>query len=101
MPKGKLHLHLTDLRGEALNEKVELDFERMSGDLGVGGDSMEVSINMGSETEAIISGLPCRGGIGTMYRVSVSTSHYRVYSYFQRIVENTVTGGTEDVEFWV
>jgi hypothetical protein len=101
MPKGKLHLHLTDLRGEALNEKVELDFTRMSGELGVGGESMEVSLKMGSETDAIISGLPCRGGLGTMYRVLASTAHYRVYSYFQRIVENTVNGGTDDVEFWV
>jgi len=101
MPKGKLHLHLTDLRGEALHEKVELDFDRMSGELGVGGESMEVSVNMGTETEAIISGLPCKGGLGTMYRVLASTAHYRVYSYFQRIVENTVNGGTDDVEFWV
>jgi hypothetical protein len=101
MPKGKLHLHLTDLRGEALNAKVELEFDRMSGDLGVGGEDMEVSINMNAETEAIISGLPCRGGIGTMYRVSASTPHCRVYSYFQRIVEDTVSGGTDDVEFWV
>ena len=101
MPKGKLHLHLTDLRGEALHEKVELDFDRMSGELGVGGESMEVSVNMGAETDAIISGLPCKGGLGTMYRVLASTAHYRVYSYFQRIVENTVNGGTDDVEFWV
>jgi hypothetical protein len=28
MAKGKLHLNLTDLRGAALNEKVELYFER-------------------------------------------------------------------------
>jgi hypothetical protein len=101
MPKGKLHLHLTDLRGQALNEEVELDFERMKGDSGVGGESMEVSIKMGSETDAIISGLPCRGGIGTIYRVVASTDHYRVYSYFQRIVEDTVNGGADDVEFWV
>ena len=101
MPKGKLHLHLTDLRGQAVNGKVELDFERMNGDLGVGGEDMEVSVNMGSETDAIISGLPCRGGIGTMYRVSAATPHCRVYSYFQRIVENTVNGGTDDIEFWV
>ena len=65
MPKGKLHIQLSDLRGAALNAKVELDFTRMSGDLGVGGDGMEVSINMGSETDAIISNLSCRGGPGT------------------------------------
>ena len=73
----------------------------MSGGLGVGGENMEVSVTMGSETEAIISGLPCRGGLGTMYRVSASTAHHRVYSYFQKIVEDTVNGATDDIEFWV
>jgi hypothetical protein len=36
-----------------------------------------------------------------MYRVMASTSHYRVYSYFQRIVEDTVNGAADDVEFWI
>lgn len=101
MPKGKLLLQLTDLRGHALNGKVELEFQRMRGDLGVGGENMEVSLNMGSKTDAIISGLPCRGGPGTMYRMSASTSHYRLYSFFQLIVEDTVNGGSDDIEFWV
>jgi len=101
MAKGKLHLNLTDLRGAALNEKVELYFERMSGDSGAGGENMEVSMNMNSATDAIVSELPCRGGIGTMYRVMASTPHHREYSYFQRIVEDTVNGGTDDIEFWV
>jgi hypothetical protein len=73
----------------------------MNGDLGAGGESMEVSINMGSETDAIISGLPCRGGPGTMYRVMASAPHQRVYSYFQLIVEDTVNSSSDDVEFWV
>ena len=101
MPKGKLHIQFSDLRGAALNAKVELDFTRMSGDLGVGGDGMEVSINMGSETDAIISNLSCRGGPGTMYRLSASAPHYRDYSFFQLIVEDTVNPASDDVEFWV
>jgi len=83
LPKGKLHVQFTDLRGTALNAKVELGFQRMSGDLGVGGEGMEAFIKMGSETDAIISNLACRGGPGTMYRLWASVPHYRDYSFFQ------------------
>ena len=101
MPTGKLHIQFTDLRGTSVNDKVELDFKRFAGDLGVGGEAMEVSISMGMETDAVISGLPCRGGPGTMYRVSASKPHHREYSFFQLIVENTVNAASDDVEFWV
>ena len=101
MPTGKLHIQFTDLRGTPVNDKVELEFKRFAGDLGVGGEAMEVSINMGMETDAVISGLPCRGGPGTMYRVSASKPHHREYSFFQLILENTVNAASDDVEFWV
>jgi hypothetical protein len=101
MATGKLLIQFSDLRGTALHSKVELDFQRMAGDIGVGGDGMEVSINMGSETDAMISNLPCRGGPGTMYRVAVSAPHFRDYSFFQLIVEDTVNSASDDVEFWV
>jgi len=101
MATGKLRIQLTDLRGAPINAKVEIEFARFSGDLGAGGDSMEVAIRMGMETEAIISGLPCRGGRGTMYRVSASAPHHRDYSFFQLVVENTVNSASDDVEFWV
>src|SRR5262245_56911970 len=101
MPTGKLNIQLTDLRGAPINAKAEMEFQRFSGDLGAGGAAMEVAINMGMETEAIISGLPCRGGPGTMYRVSASAPHYRDYSFFQLVLENTVNTAIDDVEFWV
>src|SRR5688572_25526479 len=101
MPKGKLHVHLTDLRGRSLSGRVKLNFQRFQGDLGAGGEGMEVSINMGIETEAVISGLPCRGGPGTMYRISASTPLHRDYTFFQLIVENTVNTASDDVEFWI
>ena len=101
MPTGRLSIQLTDLRGVPINAKVEMEFQRFSGDLGAGGESMEVAINMGMETEAIVSGLPCRGGPGTMYRVSVSAPHHRDYSFFQLVLENTVNTASDDVEFWV
>jgi hypothetical protein len=92
LPKGKLHIQFTDLRGTALNAKVELGFQRMSGDLGVGGECMEAFIKMGSETDAIISNLACRGGPGTMYRLSASVPHYRDYSFFQLDSSPSSTG---------
>jgi hypothetical protein len=101
MPTGKLNVHLTDLRGLPTKAKVTLDFQRLQGDAGVGGASMDVTITMGTETDAIISGLPCRGGPGTMYRVAASAPHYRDYSFFQLIVENTVSTASDDVEFWI
>ena len=101
MPTGKLQIQFTDLRGSALNAKVEMDFSRFSGDLGVGGESMEVAVNMGAETDAVISGLPCRGGPGTMYKVFTSIPHHREYAFFQLITENTVNAASDDVEFWV
>lgn len=101
MPKGKLHIQFTGLRGNPLKARVELDFDRTSGDMGAGGEGMEVSVNMGTETDVIISNLTCRGGPGTMYRLAASTPHHRHYSFFQLIVENTVNPASDDVEFWV
>ena len=101
MATGKLHIQFTDLRGTALNAKVELDFQRMSGDLGVGGEGLEARIPMGSSTDAIISKVSCRGGPGTMYRLSATAPHYRDYSFFQLIMEDTVNPASDDVEFWV
>jgi len=101
MPTGQLHIQLSDLLGAPLKDKVEIDFRPFSGDLGAGGEGMEVSVNMGREIDAIISALPCRGGVGTMYRVSASTPHYRDYSFFQTITENTVNMASDDVEFWI
>jgi hypothetical protein len=36
-----------------------------------------------------------------MYRLSASAPHYRDYSFFQLIVEDTVNSASDDVEFWV
>jgi len=101
MPKGDLVIQITDLNGKPLGSRVELDFERFSGDLGTGGDSMHVALDTGSAKNFRITGLPCRGGPGTMYRVQASTSHYRDYSFFQSIQENLANPAADDIEFWV
>src|SRR5262252_1680890 len=101
MPKGDLVIQITDLNGRPLGSRIELDFERFSGELGTGGDSMHVSLDTASAKSFRITGLPCRGGPGTMYRVQASTPHYRDYSFFQSIQESLANPAADDIEFWV
>ena len=101
MPKGDLAIQITNLSGEPLNDRVELDFEPFSGDLGAGGQPMRSAFKTGSDIDFRITGLPCRGGPGTMYRVMATLPHYRTYSFFQSIKENRANPASDDIEFWV
>jgi hypothetical protein len=101
MPKGSLLVHIGVLTGEPVRSRVEIEMHRVSGEPGTGGEAMEVSVNMGSDTDLTITGITCRGGPGTIYRIVVSASHYRDYSFFQLIRENVVNTASDDVEFWV
>ena len=83
------------------DHRVEIDMQRVSGEPGTGGEAMELSVNMGSDTDLTITGITCRGGPGTMYRITASAPHYRDYSFFQLIQENVVNTASDDVEFWV
>jgi hypothetical protein len=62
---------------------------------------MNAVVRMGTEIDLTITGITCRGGPGTMYRVSASTAHHRVYSFFQLIQENRANPASDDIEFWV
>ena len=62
---------------------------------------MQVSFKLAAETDILITGISCRGGPGTMYRVVASAPHYRVYSFFQLILEDTLNPASDDIEFWV
>jgi len=101
MPKGDLEIRITDMRGEPLRAKVEIELQRLPGDAGAGGESSEVVVNMASSTELRITGIACRGGPGTLYKVAANTSHYRTYSFFQSIRESMVNPPSDDIEFWV
>jgi len=101
MPKGDLQVQVTDLAGNPVSDKVEMDFGRFSGDLGAGGEAMNAVVRMGTDIDVTITGISCRGGPGTMYRVSASTPHHRVYSFFQLIQENRANPASDDIEFWV
>jgi len=100
MPKGSLKVQLTDVTGLPVKGRVEIEFARMEGDAGTGGVPAEVA-STGGVTDLTITGLECRGGPGTLYRVAASTEHYRTYSFFQLIREDRVTSASDDVEFWV
>ena len=101
MPKGDLLVQITVLTGEPVRDRVEIEMQRVSGEPGTGGEAMELSVKMGSDTDLTITGITCRGGPGTMYRIAVSAPHYRDYSFFQLIQENVVNTASDDVEFWV
>ena len=101
MPRGNLLIQVSDLSGKPLNNRVKIEFSRLAGEPGTGGEAMEASFKMGADTEATITGITCRGGPGTMYRVSASTDHYRAYSFFQLIQENSINPASDDIEFWV
>jgi hypothetical protein len=62
MPKGNLQVQITTLSGESVDDRVEVSLQRMSGEPGTGGEAMELSMNMGSDTDLTITGITCRGG---------------------------------------
>lgn len=100
MPTGSLVVSVTDMVGEPVNTDVNLDFARLSGEPGTGGDSMEATSPAGV-TDLTIRDIRCRGGIGTMYRVLVTTPHFRPYAFLQLIKEDLDNQASDDVEFWV
>jgi hypothetical protein len=101
MAQGNVALQIADLSGEPVRGRVEIELSRFSGEPGTGGEPMELSVSLGSSTDLTITGITCRGGPGTIYRLSASAPHYRDYSFFQLIRENIVNTASDDVEFWV
>jgi hypothetical protein len=100
MPKGNLVVHLSDMAGEMIKGRVDIDLKRVSGSAGAGGENMAVSVN-GPVGELTITGIACQSGPGTMYEVRASAPHYRKYAFFQLVQENRDNTASDDVEFWV
>ena len=99
MPTGNLVVRLTDVTGEPVRGRVQIDLKRFRGEPGTGGAAVEVGV--AAVTNLTITGIPCRGGPGTLYQVSASTKHFRDYSFFQLVRENRDNTASDDVEFWV
>ena len=101
MPKGDLQLEITEMAGDPVRGRIEIDLQPASGESGTGGEHLELTVNMGTATGLTITGIACRGGHGTMYRLTVMAGHYRTYSFFQSIREQRVNTGSDQIEFWV
>lgn len=99
MATGTLVLRLTDLAGEPVRH-IHVDFRRRAGETGTGGETMSVSL-AGPDPRLIITGIACRGGPGTMYRVIARAPHYRPFAFFQLIQEDRQNTATDNVAFWV
>ena len=99
MPTGSLDLQLTDMTGAPVRD-IEVELTRKPGELGTGAVTSHVSL-AGPDDNLVITGIACRSGLGSMYRVLATTPHYRPYSFFQLIEEDRVNTAADDVEFWV
>jgi hypothetical protein len=101
MPKADLSVNIAKLNGGPVGARIGMEFRPFSGPLGVGGEPMQSSFQTGQETDFRITGLLCRGGPGTMYRVLATAPHYRAYSFFQSIQEDIANTASDDIGFWV
>ncbi len=101
MAKGDLAVQITDTAGEPVRTRVDIDLVPFSGGPGAGGEPMNVSLNLGSSIDLMITGITCRGGPGTVYRLLFTARHFRPYGFFRLIREDNANIAGDDVEFWV
>ena len=99
MATGSLVVRLTDLTGEPVPD-IDIALNRVPGEPGTGGATMTVSL-AGPDANLTITGITCRGGPGTMYRILATTPHHRPYAFFQLIREARNNTASDDVEYWV
>lgn len=102
MPKADLLVQITDMAGDPMGSRVDIELQPVSGPGGAGGDRMELSVKMGTATHLTITGILCQGGPGTQYRILMQAEHHRPYSFFQTIRPGTTPNtASDDVTFWV
>jgi len=99
MATGALALRITDLTGEPF-AGVTVDLEPVSGEPGSGGEPLTVTLAK-KASDLTITGVTCRGGPGTMYKVVARVDHFRPYAFFQSIKADRTNTASDDVEFWV
>jgi hypothetical protein len=99
MAAGNLAVRLTDLINEPVRD-IDIELTRLPGEPGTGGETMSVSL-AGPDPDLTITGITCRGGPGTMYRVLAVAPHYRPYAFFQLIREDRNNTASDGVAFWV
>jgi hypothetical protein len=94
MPTGSLRLHITDLLDEAIEGRIDVDFEPARDS--PGGSAMNADLDTPGEKQFIITNLECRGGPGTLYMVRIQTKRFRPYAFFQMIVEDKVATASDN-----
>ena len=100
MPTGNLVVHLSDMSGDLVKGRVEIDLRRVQGSPGAGGENMVVKVN-GPVGALTITGIACQTGPGTMYELRASTPNHKKYAFFQLIQEDRDNVASDAVEFWV
>lgn len=94
---GDLEIRLTDMAGGMVSG-ITLDLQPVGGEPGTGGEPR--TVNVGKVQDLTVTGIPCRDGIGTLYKVIAFAPHYRPYGYFQ-LIKPGKNPAADDVEFWV
>lgn len=94
---GDLEIRLTDMAGGMVSG-ITLDLQPVSGEPGTGGEPR--TVNVGTVQDLTVTGIPCRDGIGTVYKVIAFAPHFRPYGYFQ-LIKPRKNRASDDVEFWV
>ena len=84
MPEGSLRIIVTDLVDDPVEGDVTVDLTPAEG----GSHSVrwtgEFALS-GGAVVAELEDIPCQGGFGTTYRVSVKTGNFRRFQFLQRI----------------
>lgn len=80
MPNATLALNITDLLGEPPRDEVLISFRS-------GSTQVEARFPALTETSFVVEGIPCRGGAGQLFEVSVTSRRYRGYRFFQMLRE--------------
>jgi hypothetical protein len=94
MAKGSLKLRITDVVDAALDGEIHVDFEPARES--PGGASMDAHFQAPGATDFTISDLECRGGPGTLYQVTITSPNYRMYSFFQLVLEGQVNKSSDN-----
>jgi hypothetical protein len=93
-------VQLTDVVGAPLRGRIQIELRRFPGEPGAGGEAASV-VSSGAVTDLTITGIACRGGPGTIYKIVATAEHFRTYSFVQLIQENRDNTASDDIEFWV
>ena len=93
MATGSLRFQITDLVGEPIEGKLNVDFTPAENS--PGGTMMEAVFPPTSETRFIVEDLRCRGGPGTLYITRITTRNFRTYAFFQLILEQKINTPSE------